>query len=150
MALLALAENSLRLGPADFKKSKTMQTTEKIKTHNLGYPRIGENRELKRATEAFWNGTITQAGNNFIIALTTSLTASTIVNSLDTNGVFDFAVHLQNCGPNSGTCQPGLIGSNSLVVGEVPTPEPSSLALFGTGILGVANIIRRRKANFNA
>ena len=23
-------------------------------THNLGYPRIGENRELKRATEAFW------------------------------------------------------------------------------------------------
>jgi 5-methyltetrahydropteroyltriglutamate--homocysteine methyltransferase len=61
MALLALAENSLRLGPADFKKSKTMQTTEKIKTHNLGYPRIGENRELKRATEAFWNGTITEA-----------------------------------------------------------------------------------------
>ena len=25
-------------------------------THNLGYPRIGENRELKRATEAFWKG----------------------------------------------------------------------------------------------
>ncbi len=38
-----------------------MQTTEKIKTHNLGYPRIGESRELKRATEAFWNGTITEA-----------------------------------------------------------------------------------------
>jgi 5-methyltetrahydropteroyltriglutamate--homocysteine methyltransferase len=38
-----------------------MQTTGKIKTHNLGYPRIGENRELKRATEAFWNGSITEA-----------------------------------------------------------------------------------------
>ena len=25
-------------------------------THNLGYPRIGEKRELKRATEAFWKG----------------------------------------------------------------------------------------------
>ena len=25
-----------------------------IKTHNLGFPRIGEKRELKRATEAFW------------------------------------------------------------------------------------------------
>ena len=38
-----------------------MQTIGKIKTHNLGYPRIGENRELKRATEAFWNGSITEA-----------------------------------------------------------------------------------------
>ena len=27
-------------------------------THNLGYPRIGEKRELKRATEAFWKGEI--------------------------------------------------------------------------------------------
>jgi len=27
-----------------------------IKTHNLGYPRIGEHRELKKATEAFWKG----------------------------------------------------------------------------------------------
>ena len=38
-----------------------MRTIGKIKTHNLGYPRIGENRELKRATEAFWNGSITEA-----------------------------------------------------------------------------------------
>ncbi|MCH2174800.1 MAG: 5-methyltetrahydropteroyltriglutamate--homocysteine S-methyltransferase [Lentisphaeria bacterium] len=30
-----------------------------VKTHNLGYPRIGEKRELKRATEAYWKGTIT-------------------------------------------------------------------------------------------
>ncbi len=27
-----------------------------IKTHNLGYPRIGEHRELKKATEAHWKG----------------------------------------------------------------------------------------------
>ena len=26
------------------------------KTHNLGYPRIGEQRELKKATEAYWKG----------------------------------------------------------------------------------------------
>jgi 5-methyltetrahydropteroyltriglutamate--homocysteine methyltransferase len=38
-----------------------MQTTAKITTHNLGYPRIGERRELKRATEAFWNGTLTES-----------------------------------------------------------------------------------------
>lgn len=30
--------------------------------HNLGYPRIGPQRELKRALEAFWAGAIDQAG----------------------------------------------------------------------------------------
>ncbi|MES2308133.1 MAG: hypothetical protein V4507_04665 [Verrucomicrobiota bacterium] len=25
-----------------------------LTTHNLGFPRIGAQRELKRATEAFW------------------------------------------------------------------------------------------------
>src|SRR5580658_5334558 len=29
--------------------------------HTLGYPRIGEKRELKRATEAYWQGKITRA-----------------------------------------------------------------------------------------
>ena len=27
-----------------------------IKTHTLGFPRIGEHRELKKATEAYWKG----------------------------------------------------------------------------------------------
>jgi len=31
-----------------------------IKTHNLGFPRIGANRELKHAVEAFWKGDITE------------------------------------------------------------------------------------------
>ncbi|HTI69276.1 MAG TPA: 5-methyltetrahydropteroyltriglutamate--homocysteine S-methyltransferase [Candidatus Limnocylindria bacterium] len=34
---------------------------EKIHTQNLGYPRIGERRELKRATEAYWKGGKTEA-----------------------------------------------------------------------------------------
>ncbi len=33
------------------------QTT-RIKTHSLGYPRIGEKRELKKATEAYWKGDV--------------------------------------------------------------------------------------------
>jgi 5-methyltetrahydropteroyltriglutamate--homocysteine methyltransferase len=33
-----------------------------ITTHNLGYPRIGEKRELKRATETYWRGEISVAG----------------------------------------------------------------------------------------
>ncbi|HLR65348.1 MAG TPA: 5-methyltetrahydropteroyltriglutamate--homocysteine S-methyltransferase, partial [Pseudogracilibacillus sp.] len=32
-----------------------------IKSSNLGYPRIGEQREWKRALEAYWNGSITEA-----------------------------------------------------------------------------------------
>ncbi|MES2597977.1 MAG: 5-methyltetrahydropteroyltriglutamate--homocysteine S-methyltransferase [Verrucomicrobiota bacterium] len=30
-------------------------------THNLGYPRIGERRELKKSTEAYWHGRISVA-----------------------------------------------------------------------------------------
>jgi len=29
-----------------------------LHTHNLGFPRIGEQRELKRATEAYWKGSL--------------------------------------------------------------------------------------------
>lgn len=31
-----------------------------IYTHNLGYPRIGQQRELKKATEAYWHGRLTR------------------------------------------------------------------------------------------
>lgn len=32
-----------------------------MKTHNLGYPRIGKQRELKKACEAYWSGKIMQS-----------------------------------------------------------------------------------------
>jgi 5-methyltetrahydropteroyltriglutamate--homocysteine methyltransferase len=32
-----------------------------ILTNNLGFPRIGENRELKKATEAYWQGDLNEA-----------------------------------------------------------------------------------------
>lgn len=32
-----------------------------ILIHSLGYPRIGEKRELKKSTEAYWKGQITSA-----------------------------------------------------------------------------------------
>lgn len=35
-------------------------TAAALPTHNLGYPRIGERRELKRALEAFWAGRLTE------------------------------------------------------------------------------------------
>lgn len=33
---------------------------EVLLTHNLGFPRIGEQRELKRATEAYWKGNLSE------------------------------------------------------------------------------------------
>ncbi|MDR6357804.1 hypothetical protein Q3H58_004475 [Pseudomonas psychrotolerans] len=30
--------------------------------HNLGFPRIGHERELKKAQEAFWKGELDEAG----------------------------------------------------------------------------------------
>lgn len=33
----------------------------KIQTHNLGFPRIGADRELKKALEAYWRGDLSQA-----------------------------------------------------------------------------------------
>ena len=35
--------------------------TQNITTHNLGFPRIGGDRELKKAQEAYWRGEINQA-----------------------------------------------------------------------------------------
>ncbi|MGZ5621302.1 MAG: hypothetical protein ACXWFG_10595, partial [Methylobacter sp.] len=32
-----------------------------IKIHNLGFPRLGENRELKFALERYWHGEIDHA-----------------------------------------------------------------------------------------
>jgi 5-methyltetrahydropteroyltriglutamate--homocysteine methyltransferase len=34
----------------------TLRAMSEIRTHNLGYPRIGAHRELKKATELFWQG----------------------------------------------------------------------------------------------
>src|SRR5690554_8127840 len=38
-------------------------STEKTMTlaHSLGFPRIGRDRQLKKALEAFWQGTLTEA-----------------------------------------------------------------------------------------
>lgn len=31
-----------------------------MQTHNLGYPRIGSHRELKKASEAYWSGKLSE------------------------------------------------------------------------------------------
>jgi 5-methyltetrahydropteroyltriglutamate--homocysteine methyltransferase len=41
---------------ADFGIMMKDKASTTIRTHTLGYPRIGERRELKKATEAYWHG----------------------------------------------------------------------------------------------
>ena len=47
----------LSIGSAIVNPMKNSTQTS-IKTHSLGYPRIGEARELKKATEAYWKGDV--------------------------------------------------------------------------------------------
>jgi hypothetical protein len=103
------------------------------------------------------NRTITQAGSDFTIVLSAAgLTSADLVGFLDTAGHFDAAVHLENCGPNSGTCQPGQTGSNSLVVGDhvavaLPAPSiglPGFLAVGGVLFAGAQLFRRYRKKTF--
>jgi len=38
----------------------------------------------------------------------------------------------------------GTIASEAFTIGWVPTPEPSSILLFGSGVLGLAGLLRRK------
>ncbi|MFN4329861.1 MAG: 5-methyltetrahydropteroyltriglutamate--homocysteine S-methyltransferase [Limnobacter sp.] len=83
-----------------------------IRTHSLGFPRIGPNRELKTALEAHWKGQLDEQGlNNVASTLRKASWQQQIDAGLDFITVGDFALydhvasHIQRFG-----CEPARFG----------------------------------------
>jgi hypothetical protein len=82
-----------------------------------------------------WSTQGTTTGDHNLIALNPSWTITE--NFVFKNGVTEFAAQELNFQGDN----PGL---EFQLVGSVATPEPSTLAMFGTGLLGLIGAVRRR------
>jgi hypothetical protein len=63
--------------------------------------------------------------------------------AINPNGGIAFTTH-SNTWTTGGTTSSAQFGSGTITLQTTPVPEPGTLALVGTGILGLASVIRRK------
>lgn len=78
----------------------------------------------------------------------TGITGGLPLSAYSVGGVYNWDLTLNGCAASAGEANPGpavLVSQTcSVSTGEIPVPEPGSLALFGSGLIGIASFVRRK------
>lgn len=94
-------------------------------------------------TSSDCNGATAPTMNSLTFVVTNATLAQ--LETTNANGNF-FAADIL-CGSAQTGCSGGLTGPVDAHVAPTTTPEPGTLLLFGSGLLGVAGLVRRRLSN---
>jgi hypothetical protein len=87
-------------------------------------------------------GTVDRSSDGSVIGF--NYTGSGVLSSGKTTNILIIATNATQYGTGTFSIQDGLDGSKVTVAGFEPVPEPTSLALFGTGVLSLVGMAKRK------